>query len=137
MQGATPHHTILSYNAVVVIQQPTPSTGPRFRDIPVIMTDSSGIPFTTELRYVNGLFTWLVVGVTCVVAGEYSTALLSSSVCVCGGGGGDLSLSPLLPCRSCPGRRSPLIYLSGSKRHIYSLSTFCQGNCGKGVGVRG
>jgi hypothetical protein len=61
---------ILSH-AVVVIQQPTPSTGPRFRDIPVVLTDSNGVPFTTELRYVCGLFTWLVVGVICVITGSF------------------------------------------------------------------
>ena len=56
----------------MVIQQPTPSTGPRFRDVPVIMTDTDGVPFTTELRYVNGLFTWVVVGITCAVTGEWN-----------------------------------------------------------------
>ena len=62
---------ILSH-AVVVIQQPTPSTGTRFRDVPVVMVDSNGVPFTTELRYVSGLFTWLVVGVICVITGRFS-----------------------------------------------------------------
>ena len=55
----------------VVVQQPTPSAGPRFRDIPIVMTDSSGNPYTTELRYVNGLLTWVAVGITCVVACKF------------------------------------------------------------------
>ena len=54
----------------VVVQQPTPSTGPQFRDLPVVMTDSSGNQYTTELRYVNGLLMWVAVGITCFVAGQ-------------------------------------------------------------------
>ena len=53
-----------------MIQQIIPSDGPRFRDLPVVMMDSSGNPITTELRYVNGLLTWVAVGITCVIAGE-------------------------------------------------------------------
>ena len=55
----------------VVVQQPTPSTGQKFRDLPVVITDSSGNAYTTELRYVNGLLMWVAVGITCFVAGQY------------------------------------------------------------------
>ena len=55
-----------------------PSTEPRFRDLPVVMTDSTGNQFTTQLRYVNGTLTWVAVGITCLVASE--TYLHMSSV---------------------------------------------------------
>ena len=67
-------HIILFISFVaVVVQQPTPSTGQKFRDLPVVMTDSSGNAYTTELRYVNGLLMWVAVGITCFVAGQSLT----------------------------------------------------------------
>ena len=32
--------------------------------------DEKGNRYTTELRYVNGLLTWIAVGITCLVAGN-------------------------------------------------------------------
>ena len=67
----------------VVVQQPTPSTGPKFRDLPVVMTDSDGNAYTTELRYVNGLLMWVAVGITCFVAGQSLTTCTCTSAYTC------------------------------------------------------
>ena len=34
------------------------------------MVDEKGNRYTTELRYVNGLLTWIAVGLTCLIAGN-------------------------------------------------------------------
>ena len=56
--------------ATVIVQQPTPAS-PKFRDFPVVLTDDKGNQYTTELHYVNGMLTWVAVGITCLVAGIY------------------------------------------------------------------
>ena len=56
--------------ATVIVQQPTPAS-PKFRDFPVVIIDDKGNQYTTELRYVNGLLTWVAVGISCLVAGIY------------------------------------------------------------------
>ena len=55
--------------------------------------DDKGNRYTTEVRYVNGLFTWVAVGITCLVAGIYTVTYYSVTVfhpdilvCVWGGG---------------------------------------------------
>ena len=55
--------------AAVVVQQPVQSSTPKFREFPIDLVDDKGNRYTTEVRYVNGLFTWLAVGITCLVAG--------------------------------------------------------------------
>ena len=67
--------------ATVVVQQPTPSGGPKFRDFPVVVTDEKGNQYTTELRYVNGMLTWVAVGITCLVAGVLEHRSHDSVLC--------------------------------------------------------
>ena len=52
----------------VVLQQPV-AQPPKFKEFPVDVVDERGNRFTTEVRYVNGLLTWIAVGITCLVAG--------------------------------------------------------------------
>ena len=57
--------------AGVVITQPPPSTQPVFKEFPVDMVDEKGNRFTTEVKFVPGLLTWVAVGITCLVAGTH------------------------------------------------------------------
>lgn len=69
-----PENTPLLYGgpATVVITQPPPtSSQPVFKEFPVDMVDDKGNSYTTEIRYVNGLLTWIAVGITCLVAGAF------------------------------------------------------------------
>ena len=63
---------LLQGGNVVVVQQPVQSSPPKFRDYPIDLVDDKGNRYTTEVRYVNGLLTWVAVGITCLVAGIYT-----------------------------------------------------------------
>jgi hypothetical protein len=54
-----------------VVVMPPPSTQPVFKEFPVDMVDDKGNRFTTDIRYTNGLLTWVAVGITCLVAGAF------------------------------------------------------------------
>ena len=54
---------------LVVVAQPVAQLVLKFNEFPVDMVDSKGNHFTTEVRYVNGLLTWVAVGITCLIAG--------------------------------------------------------------------
>ena len=53
----------------MVITQPPPSTQPVFKEFPVDVVDEKGNKFTTEVKFVPGLLTWVAVGLTCLIAG--------------------------------------------------------------------
>lgn len=57
----------------VVTVQPSAGTpvGPVFKDYPVWISDGKGGQVQTQIRYKNGLFMWVVVGLTCLISASF------------------------------------------------------------------
>ena len=59
--------TTYTQETVVTVQPVATEQQVQFRDYPVWITDNKGNQVQTEIRYKNGIFTWVAVGITCLV----------------------------------------------------------------------